>query len=370
MGTISSVNLFLVSGIYPPDIGGPATFVPKLADYAAKNKWTVSILTLAATTEMIRSNNSHIKKIRRDTIKLIRFPKVVFFGVKMLKESDAIFVNGLHEEIGISLIFRNRKSIAKIVGDPVWERAVNRGNTDLNISQFNSRKLKLRYWLQRKLLVFSLNKFSLVTCPSRELAVMVRNWGVKTSIEMIPNGVKSVDEGTEKKEFDIVTVSRLVKWKNVDAVIRAAASANASLCVVCDGPELENLKKLATELGGKVTFTGEVTELNALGYMRRSKIYILFSLYEGLSFSLLQAMASGNAVIVSNAQGNIDVVTHGKDGLVVDVNEEVELVDCIDSLLANPKYRELISDQAKQTVKEKYLLEDNLAKILAYLGSD
>lgn len=361
------MKILLVSGIYPPDIGGPATFVPKLADYAAEKGCKVSILTLAKSAEETHDKNKLVKKIRRETSKLIRFPKVVFTAIKMMEDCDGVFANGLHEEIGISLIFRKRKSIAKIVGDPVWERAVNRKNTELDISNFNLRKLPPLYWVQRRLLVFSLNKFSLVTCPSEELVEIVRLWGVKTSVKMIPNGVNPVEVDSGKKDFDIVTVSRLVKWKKIDAVIRAAAIAKANLCVVGDGPELENLKKLAVSLNANVTFTGEVTEDAALAYMQKSTIYILFSLYEGLSFSLLQAMAAGNAVIVSNARGNVDVITHEKNGLIVDIDKESDLTSCIQILLANPKLRVAISDQAIKTVSEKYLLEDNLALLLNYL---
>jgi len=236
----------------------------------------------------------------------------------------------------------------------------------LDITDFNLKQLPPRYWIQRRLLVFCLNKFSLVTCPSEELVAIVRNWGVKTAVKMIPNGVTPVETNLGEKDFDIVTVSRLVKWKQVDAVIRAASAAKASLCVVGDGPELENLKKLTVELNANVTFAGEVTEEIALEYMQRSSIYILFSVYEGLSFSLLQAMAMGKAVIVSNARGNTDVITHEKNGLVVDVNEKVELIGCIQTLLVNPKLRVYLSEQAKKTVNENYLLENNLATLLNY----
>ncbi len=361
------MKILLVSGIYPPDIGGPATFVPKLADYAAKKGCKVSILTLAKSAGETHDKNKSVKKIRRETPKFIRFPKAVFTALKMMEECDGVFANGLHEEIGISLIFRKRKSIAKIVGDPVWERAVNRQDTDLDISNFNLRKLPSLYWVQRRLLVYSLNKFSLVTCPSEELVEIVRSWGVKTEVKMIPNGVNPVKINYGKKDFDIVTVSRLVKWKKIDAVIRAAAKAKANLCVVGDGPELENLKHLAFSLNANVIFTGEVTEDAALEYMQRSTIYVLFSLYEGLSFSLLQAMASGNAVIVSNARGNVEVITHEKNGLIVDIDRELDLTSSIQILLANPKLRVDLSDQAKKTVTKKYLLEDNLELLLNYL---
>jgi hypothetical protein len=63
--------------------------------------------------------------------------------------------NGLHEEAGIATLFGSRALVAKIVGDPIWERYRNSRKTKVTISEFQTTKLPYSLKYQRKLLVWS-----------------------------------------------------------------------------------------------------------------------------------------------------------------------------------------------------------------------
>lgn len=362
------MKILLVSGIYPPDVGGPASFIPRLAQYLYEQGVEVEVLTLADHDVQEAQNTWKVTRINRQLWFPLRFVLTVLMGINSLRKCNAVFVNGLHEEIGIALRIINRRSVAKIVGDPVWERAINAGRTNSSIEEFNHKKLRISEKLQRFLLVGSLNRYKFVISPSQGLVDIVKNWGVRSDTSLVLNGIEDLGADRPEVKFNLVTVSRLVKWKQVDAVIRSASELNLSICVVGDGPELENLRKLANELGCKATFVGKVHENKAVELMKLSEIYILFSTYEGLSFSLLQAMNLGKTVVVSDARGNMDVVTHGYDGLVVSKNNQTELTETLKKLKSNLELKKSLALAARKTASGKYSLEQTLFATSAMLG--
>jgi len=362
------VRILLVTGIYPPDVGGPATFIPRLAQYLCDREIEVEVLTLADSNFPADHSDWKITRIKRQMWFPLRFIITVLTGVKRLKKCDAVFVNGLHEEIGIALRFFRRQSVAKIVGDPVWERSINAGITALSIEDFNKSRLNLRNNLQRRLLVSSLNRFNFVISPSQGLVDIVKAWGVSTNTSLLLNGIENLGDSKPEINFDLVTVSRLVKWKQVDAVIRSASILNLSICIVGDGPETVALIKLAKKLGCKATFAGKVSENQAIELIKQSEIYILFSTYEGLSFSLLQAMNLGKTVVVSNARGNVDVITNENDGLVVNKNDQNALTETLKVLISNPGLKVSLGQAARKTALHKYSLKQTLSATSALLG--
>ena len=362
------MKALLVSGIYPPDIGGPATYVPKFAQHLRNQDIEVEVLTLADCKFPDNQDAWKVTRINRKIWLPFRFILTVLIGIKSLKSCDSVFVNGLHEEMGIALKFVRRPSVAKIVGDPVWERAINSGKTKLSIEEFNRSKLNLGNGLQRRLLVSSLNQFKYVISPSQGLVDIVTKWGVRAETALLINGIEDLGERSPEIRYDLITVSRLVKWKQVDAVLRSASKLDLKICIVGDGPEKDSLVELAEVLGCQATFTGTVREDEAIELMRYSQIYILFSTYEGLSFSLLQAMNLGKAVLVSNAQGNLDVITNGYNGLVVDKNDQEGLTKKLKELISNPELKANLGQAARKTVIDDYSLNQTLSATSNLLG--
>lgn len=361
------MRILLVSGIYPPDVGGPATYIPRLAQFLYNQGIEVEVLTLTDNNKYTRNDPWSVIALSRQTWTPIRFIVTIIKALKLLRKCDAVFVNGLHEELGIALRLITRKSVAKIVGDPVWERAINSERTNLTLEQFNSKRLVMKELLQRALLRWSLNQYDYVTSPSQGLVDLITKWEVQTNILLVPNGISDLGLSDQNSEFDLITVSRLVKWKQVDSVINTANELNLRLCVVGDGPEKRNLENLANELGTNVFFAGNVPEVDAINLIRKSGIYILYSLYEGLSFSLLQAMNLGKPIIVSNARGNTDVITNNFHGLVADCDDRNSLKNQITKLVLNPEFRESLGIQARKTALAKYSLNNNLETILELL---
>ena len=361
------MNCLLISGIYRPEIGGPATYLPTLAKALISQSNKVEVVTLKNSGAPAQSEFWPVNYIARDQNLLLRFIKTVILIIRKARPAEKIFSNGLIQETAIALIFIKRKSVAKVVSDPVWERALNNNETSLNVVDFNASNLKLKQKLQRILLRWSLNRFEVVTCPSIQLKDMILNWGVYRPIEFIPNGVSLVTEKGTNADFDLVTVCRLISLKNVDKIIRASVKTNTTVAVVGTGPEEYRLRELANSLGGKVTFFGQLDRNEVTKILLRSRIYLNMSDHEGLSFSLLEAMSSGLPSIVSNIQGNTNVITNGIDGIVVDVNDENQLTSAIKALIDSQSTRLRYGLAAKSKVKSEYSQEIQIGKVINLL---
>ena len=183
------MKCLLISGIYRPEIGGPATYLPTLATVLIDQSNQIEIITLKNSTAPALSEAWPVNYIARDQNLLLRFIKTVMLIIRKAIQNDSIFSNGLIQETAVALMFIKRKSVAKVVGDPVWERARNKGLTRLSINEFNDSKLNINQRFQRWLICWSLNRFDRITCPSIELKSLMQEWGVVKPIEFIPNGV-------------------------------------------------------------------------------------------------------------------------------------------------------------------------------------
>ena len=235
------MKCLLISGIYRPEIGGPATYLPTLAKALIKQSNQVEVITLKNSSAPAQIENWPVSYITRDQNLLIRLIKTVMLIIRKAKPTDSIFSNGLFQETAVALMFIKRKSVAKVVGDPVWERARNKGLTKLSINEFNDSRLKVNQKFQRWLICWSLNRFDRITCPSLELKSLMQGWGVTKPIEFIPNGVDLISSSSVNKEFDLISVCRLVSWKNLDKLIIANAKAKTKLAIAGSGPEESKL---------------------------------------------------------------------------------------------------------------------------------
>ena len=361
------MKYLLISGIYPPEIGGPATYVPTLANALIDQSNQVEVITFKNLNAPAQPEVWPVNYITRDQNLLLRFIKTVILIIRKTKPAESIFSNGLIQETAVALFFIKRKSVAKVVSDPVWERALNNGETYLNVVDFNNSNLKFKHKLQRILLRWSLNRFGVVTCPSIQLKNIIENWGVYKPIEFISNGVSLVAEKSTALDFDLVTVCRLISLKNIDKMIRASVKTNVSVAIVGSGPEEYKLKELAGSLGANVTFLGQLDKNKVNKILLRSKIYLNLSDHEGLSFSLLEAMSCGLPSIVSNIQGNTNVITNGLDGIVVDVKNENQLINAIKTLIDSQSTRLEYGLAARSKIKSKYLQEIQIGKVINLL---
>jgi glycosyltransferase involved in cell wall biosynthesis len=365
MGFIRNVRILLTTGIYPPDIGGPATFIPEFATTLVEMGHQVTVLTLTNELDRVEKTLFTTHFVSRKGFRLWRQIKTVYFLVKYLQQADLVFANGLHEEVGTALrVLKNFDgySVAKIVGDPVWERAINADQTQSRIGDFNA-KMSSKYSIQRRVLVASLNRFKLITAPSNDLLSLAESWGVVKPMAYIPNGIRVSDAASEVEVFDLITVSRLTQWKNIDCVISVAIEFNLRLAIVGSGPEYEKLINLASG-HSNIELLGEKSCEEIKLLLQQSKIYIALSNYEGLSFSLLQAMMLKRTCIVSDIPGNSQVITNQEDGILVSASSQSELRTEIGNCISDEKLRSYLGENARAKVIQEFDIKSYAKELL------
>jgi glycosyltransferase involved in cell wall biosynthesis len=350
------LRYLLTTGIYPPDIGGPASYIPQLASLLSKNTDQVEIVTLSEfKTENLLTEFGTVTKVRRKMNKYSRFALVSWKIYKKSKCTEIIFANGLYEECAFARIFCRRKLVFKLVGDPIWERHKNSTESSKGIDSYEFSQLSLKLKFESILFKWSIRQADIITCPGESLAKIIeKNYGVK-NITVIPNGVAVTKSKKEVKyKYDIISVSRLVSWKRIDLLVRASARMGVKLLVIGAGPEEESLKRLSLQLEADVDFCGPATKDQVMEYLNQTRIYALVSSYEGLSFSLLEALSCGKRVVVSNIDANQSLFKGTRFAEVVNPDNPLELDSAISQLLDDSQENFIRENAARELVFKQY----------------
>jgi sugar transferase (PEP-CTERM/EpsH1 system associated) len=156
----------------------------------------------------------------------------------------------------------------------------------------------------------------------------------------------------------IGVVGRLVAVKNYALLLRAVAQLPPALewqlWIVGDGPEREALTTLAAELGirERVIFYGHRDDVAKL--LQRFDIFVLPSLSEGMSNTLLEAMATGVASIASRVGGNVELITDGLTGCLFESGDSGALRACVEQLLRNPELRDSLGRAAAVRAQQEF----------------
>lgn len=133
------------------------------------------------------------------------------------------------------------------------------------------------------------------------------------------------------------------------------------LLLVGGGKDEERLKEMAGEMGVKATFLGERVDVAEL--LSVMDVFVLSSLYEGLPVSLLEAMASGLPVVVTNVGGMPEVVIDGETGFIVEPGQVEQLSESIKELLLDNNLRRRFGESGFQRVKKNFSIEKTVDKI-------
>lgn len=322
------MKILITVGIFPPDIGGPASFVPKIAELYSNSGHDVTVVCL---TDRKQTDNLNFKVVRilRNQNLLIRWIKTVSQIIRQGYNADLLFVNGLPMESYIANIFTRKKLIRKIVGDWAWERGMNKKIINESFDEFQNNKHNLHLEIAKFSRGWTATKADLIITPSNHLKNVVKGWGVKENrIKVIYNGTKLKNKPNSINDqpndyFKFITVGRLAPWKNIDIIIEALsdykkANQNFIFYIVGSGPEETKLKKLVNDLDLEnfVTFTGQLQKDDLNYYLQKSDIYIQASSYEGLPHVILEAMSHNLSIISTPIGGTNEVIQDGKNGWV------------------------------------------------------
>lgn len=142
-------------------------------------------------------------------------------------------------------------------------------------------------------------------------------------------------------------------------------NSDARAILIGYGPLEKQLKALASDLGldDFIYWPGYLPQSEIVKYMNISDIYISTSLRDGSSSSLLEAMACGLPVIVSDIPGNLEWIEDGVNGLIVRRSDHNSVASGINRLLKEAALRKEMSETNARKIKERADFEKNFLKL-------
>ena len=160
----------------------------------------------------------------------------------------------------------------------------------------------------------------------------------------------------DRPRLGFIAVARLVHQKGLDVLIEALATtqgvaAGWSLTLVGDGPERGALQNQVArlQLGGRVRFLGHRSDVTRL--LAEAAVFVLPSRFEGMPNALLEAMAQGLAVVVSDASpGPLEEIDHRRNGWVIPSEDVAALAQALEQLAADTGLRESLGAAARDSL--------------------
>lgn len=380
------MKIIFATGIFPPDIGGPATYVEKLANELVQRRLEVSVITF--------SDNKIEEKYDFPVISISRkYPKVIRYFIyflkllKLAKNKDVIYSQNQTStgfpSVLVSKILKKRL-ILKVVGDAAWESYANRVGEFDNVEIFQGKKYDFFTELIRGTRSFVAKNADKIITPSYYLKNIISDWGVsKEKIEVIYNALGfSVDLDVSKEQAQnrieikgniILSIGRLCSWKGFETLIDIIPdllkeNPDFKLIIVGEGEERKSLEEKIKKLGleSNVELTGRIIHKNIPLYFKASEMFILNSEYEGLPHVVLEAMQAGVPIIVSNRGGNPEVIENNFNGFLVEYNNKEQIRRAIMNLHNDKELQKTFIRNSKERLK-KFSWENLINKTIKIL---
>lgn len=356
------MNILITTGIFPPDVGGPAKFVPLIAKRLSEEH-NLKVITLS--NKILHDNFLEYKilRINRNQNRIIRFFKTTYSILKNGKEVEVIFVNGLWLETYIANLFLKKIIIRKIVGDPIWEKCYINYKINDNFDEFQKKKYNFKIEFLKFVRNTTIRSANTIIVPSMHLYHFVKDLGFTGDLIQVNNGtIISNSYNKKHSSNNFLVVSRLVRHKNIDLIIKSFKllldqySFDFKLNIVGDGPEFNYLNSLIIDLKleNKVFLVGPKYDQDLESYYESSNLFLQISSYEGMPHSILEAMNFGLTIIASNYGGNFELLGNNEYGYIVESLEIETLAKTIQHATADNSQ---ISVKSKNLVNSKYDIE-------------
>jgi len=350
------MKILIATGIYPPEIGGPATYSKLLHDELPKHGIEVDVLAF----QEVR----HLPKAIRHIAYCI---KVLWRG----RRCDVIFAQD-PVSVGWPALFANiilrKPFLVKVVGDHVWEQGVQRSGMTDSLDSFSFSYIRHPYFAFLKILQQFVVRFAdYVIVPSNYLKSIITKWHINQDrIKVIHNGF-TLPEVTESRdeirarlgwqEKIIISPGRLVPWKGFKTLIEIMPDIltvfpDVKLVIVGEGPDKQLLEKVIEELNlqESIMLVGRLPHEEMLAYIRAADLFVLNTGYEGLSHILLEAMALETPILTTNVGGNPELIENKISGVLLEYNNKKELYESIIQMLDGTIQTKILTSHAKEKV--------------------
>ncbi len=328
------MKIVLATPIYPPDIGGPATYAQKLKQGFEGRGISTTVVSYG-----------NLRKIPQPL-------RIACYVAKLLKASlgaDAIYAfNAI--SCGIPACFcgkiLRKRFFIRLGGDFLWERAVEQGRIEQTVREYSESSVKT---LRGRLTMFSIGKIlkstdKIIFTSDFQRQIYFKHYGFRPEKTVIIKNpfpeVKEAPLQTTPENYKILYAGRLLKLKNLEFLIKVFYNVLSNtdkplmLKIIGEGPEKTNLIKY-----DKVTFASPLPHQELMAEMGRSYICVLPSLTEITPNFALECLAMGKPVLLTKETG-LDTV--GNSLILIDPRDGADLERKILYLLDEKNYADYV----------------------------
>ena len=302
-------------------IGGIAQHVSGLANFLKKNGHQIDIISSENTFTI------PIKGLKNPSFMISSFIKT-----KFKKDYDIVHAHNIPSALAMKNI--KGKKILSIHG--VFSKQINElhGKTATTLSQKYEHK--------------ALNWADTITVVSKEASTYYAAQGFE--VQQISNAIdiESLPKNKEKKyEKQIIFAGRLSKEKGVEVLLEICKklSDDIDIVILGAGPEADKIKNISNSKKN-VHFLGYLSKEKTIPLIHGSDVLIQPSLNEGISSTILEAMACKIPIITTNVGGNMELIEHNQTGFLVDPNSSSQFLDLINYIFSNADEINLITNNA------------------------
>lgn len=359
------IKVLVATGLYPPEIGGPATFVKMLEENLDSSQFELTVVPFT--------------QVRK-------YPKIfrhIIFFFKLLSQARAqdiiLALDGVSVGLPAALVakIKHLPFIVRLGGDYAWEQGRLRFNVTESLDDFYAAK-SLPFFVKflTKVQAWVVSTAVKVIAPSEYLKSIVSKWENNQEkikvIYSVPSLPLSVEKQVSSSDSQIIwSIARLVPWKGFETLIKVVGELqseypNLLLKIIGDGPEEQKLTKLIQELGleKQVVLTGRLSHSELIKQINEVNMFVLNTEYEGFSHLVLEMMRLKVPVVTTNVGGNPELVSNNETGLLVEYNNELEIKNAIISLLEDTVKAAQLSENAYQKSLQ-YTKENSVKEIAA-----
>lgn len=357
------MRIVVVSGIWPPDVGGPASHAPALADALVEAGHTVEVVTTADRPPAPRPYPVHW--VARGRPAPLRHLAVVREVRRAARGADRVYATTMVRRAALGAALARRPLVVKLVADEAYERERRAGRFGGTLEQFQAEGGGLRVRFLRATRTAALRRAQRVLVPSAYLREIALGWGLDPDrTAVIPNPAPAVPSRPTREEaraalgvegLALGVAGRLTPQKALGDTLEALARVpGVRLLVLGGGPERAALERRAAGLGvsDRVRFLGTGTRDDVITLFRAVDVALVTSAWENLPHTLLEALAAGTPVIATEVGGIPEVLRDGENGLLVPAGDVDALAAAIDRLVHDDALRASLAAAAAPSVEE------------------
>jgi glycosyltransferase involved in cell wall biosynthesis len=357
------MRVLIVSGIWPPDVGGPASHAPDVAEFLRGHGHEVEVVTTADSPPPARSYP--VRAVPRHHRIGVRHVRGAALVRRRARSADVVYTTGMFGRSAVGSATARTPYVVKLTADPAFERSRRRGLAAGNVDEFQRRRGGPAVALLRLARDLELRHAAHVFTPSAYLRELALAWGVKPDrVTVLPNPAPDLPKlpprdklrrGFDLNGATLAFAGRLTAQKSLERALEAVASApGVSLVIAGDGPDREPLEERARELGlgDRVRFLGAQPRERIVELFHAADATVLSSSWENFPHTVVEALAVGTPVLAMEAGGVAEVVRDGVNGLLVAPGDTAALGDAVRRYFADDGLRERLRNAAAGSVAE------------------